>query len=72
MFDVIVRSPDQADDQLRRLLAPFSRYLRAVACLIERQRQRRALGALTPRLLRDIGVSAEEAQRLVAKSFWRA
>jgi uncharacterized protein YjiS (DUF1127 family) len=38
---------------------------------IARSRERRELGELTGDLLKDIGVSREEAQREAAKPFWR-
>jgi uncharacterized protein YjiS (DUF1127 family) len=41
---------------------------------MQRARQRRALTELTelgPHLLRDIGISYEEARREAAKPFWR-
>jgi uncharacterized protein YjiS (DUF1127 family) len=38
---------------------------------IARSRQRRELGELTGDILKDIGVSREEAQREAAKPFWR-
>lgn len=37
----------------------------------ERRRQRRALAQLDDRLLRDIGVSREQAARESARPFWR-
>jgi len=37
----------------------------------QRIRQRRALARLDTRLLRDIGISAEQARREAAKPFWR-
>jgi uncharacterized protein YjiS (DUF1127 family) len=37
----------------------------------ERSRQRRALGALDDHLLRDIGVSRQQALREAAQWFWR-
>jgi uncharacterized protein YjiS (DUF1127 family) len=39
--------------------------------LIARSQQRRELGELTGDILKDIGVSREEAQREAAKPFWR-
>jgi uncharacterized protein YjiS (DUF1127 family) len=38
---------------------------------IERWRQRRALAALDDHLLRDLGITREEAERESAKPFWR-
>ena len=37
-----------------------------------RHRQRRALARLDARLLRDVGISPEQAQAEAAKPFWRA
>ena len=37
-----------------------------------RARERRSLSRLDARLMRDIGVSADEAAREAAKPFWRA
>lgn len=42
-----------------------------LAAWIERRRQRRALAALDDHLLRDLGISREEAERESAKPFWR-
>jgi uncharacterized protein YjiS (DUF1127 family) len=39
-------------------------------CWVERGRQRRALSALDDRLLRDIGVTPEEARRESTRPFW--
>jgi uncharacterized protein YjiS (DUF1127 family) len=45
--------------------------LKSLQGVVERQRQRKALGRLSDHQLRDIGVSAEEARRCAAKPFWR-
>ncbi len=42
-----------------------------VARMYQRARQRRALARLDPRLLRDIGISPEQAQQEIDKPFWR-
>lgn len=39
---------------------------------LERCRQRAALASLDDRLLRDVGLTAGEAQAEAAKPFWRA
>jgi uncharacterized protein YjiS (DUF1127 family) len=39
---------------------------------LERSRQRRALSELDDRLLRDIGLTRDEARREAMRSFWRA
>lgn len=44
----------------------------ALALWAARHRQRRELGELDERLLRDIGVTRGEALREAAKPFWRA
>ena len=45
--------------------------LATLAAWRERWRQRRALAALDPRLLRDVGVTADEAAEESRKPFWR-
>lgn len=40
-------------------------------CWVRRVRERRELGALTARDLRDIGVSPSDARAEMAKPFWR-
>ncbi|WP_334223880.1 DUF1127 domain-containing protein [Thiosocius teredinicola] len=42
-----------------------------VALMFQRARQRRALARLDPRLLRDIGISPEQARQEIDKPFWR-
>jgi uncharacterized protein YjiS (DUF1127 family) len=44
---------------------------RAVWFWTERSRQRRALAELDDRLLRDIGLTRDEARRECANPFWR-
>ncbi len=44
---------------------------KTVAFWMERSRQRRALANLDRRLLDDIGITAEEAQREFKKPFWK-
>ena len=44
---------------------------RAAWRMVQRVRQRRALAALEPRLLRDIGLSAAQARAEAARPFWR-
>lgn len=43
-----------------------------VAVMFQRVRQRRALAKLTPHLLRDIGITPEQAREEIGKPFWRA
>jgi uncharacterized protein YjiS (DUF1127 family) len=45
--------------------------LAAIWAAIDRGRQRRALGELDERLLRDVGLTRAEARRECAKPFWR-
>ena len=44
--------------------------LRLLRC-VERQQQRRALRALNRHLLRDIGITPEQAEAEARKPFWR-
>ena len=48
----------------------FARALVRIAAAHERHRQRRALAALDDRLLRDVGLSHQQADQEVAKPFW--
>jgi len=53
---------------------PTASWLHKIALWIARRRQRRALeelARLNDRLLKDIGVSKQEALREAAKPFWR-
>jgi uncharacterized protein YjiS (DUF1127 family) len=53
-------------------LPELMRRLAQLAALAQQRiRQRRALARLDARLLRDIGVSPEQARRETAKPFWR-
>lgn len=45
--------------------------LRAVLFWVEQSRQRRALSELDDRLLRDIGLTREEALQECANPFWK-
>jgi uncharacterized protein YjiS (DUF1127 family) len=45
--------------------------MRAVWFWMERSRQRRALADLDDRLLRDIGLTRDEARRECANPFWK-
>ncbi len=47
------------------------RWLRVIDTWIQRSHQRRALAKLDDWLLRDAGISREEAAREIAKPFWR-
>lgn len=55
-------------------ISPFGllwRLVQSVERANQRSRQRRALARLDARLLRDIGVSPEQARRETTKPFWR-
>lgn len=56
-------------------MGPLFRWIwTMIACwneVIERRRQRIALGRLDERMLRDIGVRSYDAAREVRKPFWR-
>ena len=58
-----------------RPLTPFSTFaLRAVVLIVswqERGRTRKALHQLDDHLLKDIGLTPEEASREVARPFWQ-
>ena len=64
------------DDGEDRVIGRISRWRRMVARWIARSRQRWALREIAERndlhLLRDIGVSRQEAFREADKPFWRA
>jgi uncharacterized protein YjiS (DUF1127 family) len=51
-------------------LALLLRYARLAARWMARRRQRRALAELDAHLLRDVGLTAEQARREAAKWFW--
>jgi uncharacterized protein YjiS (DUF1127 family) len=63
--------PTYAGAALARLLARLDGWLTRLDQLQERQRQRRALLALDPRLLGDIGISRGQALHEGSKPFWR-
>jgi uncharacterized protein YjiS (DUF1127 family) len=68
---VVPRWPLTDDRQGTRLKRSL---LATISLWIERHRQRQALGdlaELNDYLLRDIGLSQEEARREAAKPFWR-
>jgi len=52
-------------------IPPVATALRLIARWIECARQRRALGELDDRMLRDIGITRCDAARECAKPFWR-
>ena len=55
----------------RRLMRFGGAAVRAVWFWIERSRQRRALAELDDRLLRDIGLTRDEARRESSSPFWK-
>jgi uncharacterized protein YjiS (DUF1127 family) len=55
-------------DHARDLWQDLAHWWRAA---LERRRQRRALVALDDHLLRDIGISREQARTEAARPFWR-
>jgi uncharacterized protein YjiS (DUF1127 family) len=57
---------------LREIVRCRDRLIAALALMRARRSQRRALARLDDHLLRDIGISAEQARRESGKPFWRA
>lgn len=55
----------------RRASAWVGRCLAGIGAWSERARQRRALGRLDDRLLRDIGLTPEQARSESMRPFWR-
>jgi uncharacterized protein YjiS (DUF1127 family) len=67
-FEIVTRSAaDFVSPPDRSAFRQFEGLLRT---WLERGRQRRALGQLDDRLLRDIGATRTEAAREAAKPFW--
>jgi uncharacterized protein YjiS (DUF1127 family) len=56
----------------RRLAHPMRAAVALIGIWYERARQRTHLAALDARMLRDIGVAPDEAERECNKPFWRA
>ncbi|MCB1801875.1 MAG: DUF1127 domain-containing protein [Gammaproteobacteria bacterium] len=53
------------------LLGRLARALATIRQWPPRQRQRQALACLDERLLRDVGLTAEQAREEASKPFWR-
>ncbi|MBR0649305.1 DUF1127 domain-containing protein [Roseomonas terrae] len=54
-----------------RARAGLPAFVALLARALERRAQRAALAALEPRLLRDIGVTPDDAAQEAGKPFWR-
>ena len=67
-----LRLPQGWEGFAARLSGRLVQLTDALRRMHQRRRQRLALSRLDPRLLDDIGVSAEAARREVAKPPWRA
>ncbi|QPM90983.1 DUF1127 domain-containing protein [Pseudooceanicola algae] len=63
-YSMIARAPAQE----RSLRVPLSRLMMMIGI----KRERQALGSLDPALLRDIGISPEDAQREARRPAWDA
>lgn len=70
-FQRLYRYNFTARDSCRLAAVLLTKLLDQPGLWRERARQRRALMALDDRLLRDIGISRADAEREVAKPFWR-
>lgn len=68
---MITRSEGWAVPYAPRPAGVFATLLAAAAAAMERRCQRARLATLEPRLLRDIGVTPDEARREVSKPCWR-
>ena len=53
------------------VINPAKRLLKTLEVWIDRVRQRRQLATLDDRMLKDIGITRIEANREIAKPFWR-
>jgi uncharacterized protein YjiS (DUF1127 family) len=50
---------------------PCDGWIARLCRMAKRRRQRRALGELDERLLRDVGIAAEDARTEADKPFWK-
>lgn len=66
------RAGDASLARRRRLFARLAKAAVTISTWTERVRQRRALGQLDDRLLRDIGVTRVKMWQEISKPFWKA
>ncbi len=66
-----IRSGTWNDMPRQRRVGALADLVTAIATALDRRRQRGRLAALEPRLLRDIGVTADEAWHEARKPLWR-
>ncbi len=71
MSDVVLAKAAPMEETAGMRPSRLARLLDLVHTWIERSAQRRALCALEPRLLKDVGVSPAEAMSEYNKPFWR-
>jgi uncharacterized protein YjiS (DUF1127 family) len=67
-------APARLKTELAALTAPvgwFFNRLRIARAILERRRERHALLDLSDRMLEDIGVTREEAERIARVPFWK-
>ena len=68
LWKALERTPTHASS--RHVPSPFG-WISALIRMEARWRQRRTLLELDDHLLRDIGITRQQAEREAAKSFWR-
>jgi len=54
----------------RNCKSPFERFWIALREMVAHRRQRRSLGQIDPRFMRDVGLSEEDVDRETSKRFW--
>ncbi len=64
-------APSYRKERVFALSGMFQRTMTALRLWRERSAQRRALGKLDDRLLKDIGLTREQARRETLKLFWQ-